>query len=68
MLEVFVGKVRKTGFFQKAGFPGNSDKNLGIYSSKHQDSDHHLGLRQRAGENQRFEAHFSTPPPDGLHE
>jgi hypothetical protein len=32
MLEVFAGKVRKTGFFQKAGFPGNSDNNFGIYS------------------------------------
>jgi hypothetical protein len=31
MLEVFAGKVRKTGFFQKAGFPGNADKNSGIY-------------------------------------
>jgi hypothetical protein len=31
MLTVFAGKVRKTGFFQKAGFPGNSDKNFGIY-------------------------------------
>jgi hypothetical protein len=29
MLEVFAGKVRKTGFFQKAGFPENSDKNFG---------------------------------------
>jgi hypothetical protein len=29
--EVFSGKVRKTGFFQKAGFPGNADKNFGIY-------------------------------------
>jgi arylformamidase len=33
MLEVFAGKVRKTGFFQKAGFPGNSDKKIGIYGS-----------------------------------
>jgi hypothetical protein len=31
MLEVFAGKVRKTGFFQKAGFSGNSDRNFGIY-------------------------------------
>jgi hypothetical protein len=23
MLTVFAGKVRKTGFFQKAGFPGD---------------------------------------------
>jgi uncharacterized protein (DUF362 family)/Pyruvate/2-oxoacid:ferredoxin oxidoreductase delta subunit len=28
VLEVFAGKVRKTGFFQKAGFPGNSEKIL----------------------------------------
>jgi hypothetical protein len=31
MSEVFAGKVRKTSFFQKAGFPGNSDKKFGIY-------------------------------------
>jgi hypothetical protein len=29
--KVFAGKVRKTGFFQKAGFPGNSDRIFGIY-------------------------------------
>ena len=29
---VFSGKVRKTGYFQKAGFPGNSERILGIYS------------------------------------
>jgi hypothetical protein len=28
MLEVFAGKVRKTGFFQKAGFPGIRTKIL----------------------------------------
>jgi hypothetical protein len=31
MIKVFAGKVRKTGFFQKAGFPGNSDRIFGIY-------------------------------------
>ena len=31
MISVFAGKVRKTGFFQKAGFPGNSERILGIY-------------------------------------
>jgi hypothetical protein len=30
-INVFAGKVRKTGFFQKAGFPGNSDRIFGIY-------------------------------------
>jgi hypothetical protein len=30
MIKVFSGKVRKTGFFQKAGFPGNSDRIFGI--------------------------------------
>jgi hypothetical protein len=30
MIKVFAGKVRKTGFFQKAGFPGNSDRIFGI--------------------------------------
>jgi hypothetical protein len=30
MIKVFAGKVRKTGFFQKAGFPGNSDRFFGI--------------------------------------
>jgi hypothetical protein len=30
MINVFAGKVRKTGFFQKAGFPGNSDRIFGI--------------------------------------
>jgi hypothetical protein len=29
--KVFAGKVRKTGFFQKAGFPGNSERIFGIY-------------------------------------
>jgi hypothetical protein len=32
MINVFAGKVRKTGFFQKAGFPGNSVRIFGIYS------------------------------------
>jgi hypothetical protein len=31
MIKVFAGKVRKTGFFQKAGFPGNSEIIFGIY-------------------------------------
>jgi hypothetical protein len=31
MLEVFAGKVRKTGSFQKSGLPGNSDRSLGTY-------------------------------------
>jgi hypothetical protein len=31
MIKVFAGKVRKTGFFQKAGFPGNSERIFGIY-------------------------------------
>jgi hypothetical protein len=31
MTKVFAGKVRKTGFFQKAGFPGDSDRIFGIY-------------------------------------
>ena len=31
MLNVFAGKVRKTGFFQKAGFPGNSERIFCIY-------------------------------------
>jgi hypothetical protein len=31
MINVFAGKVRKTGFFQKAGFPGNSETIFGIY-------------------------------------
>ena len=31
MINVFTGKVRKTGFFQKAGFPGNSERIFGIY-------------------------------------
>jgi hypothetical protein len=31
MRKVFAGKVRKTGFFQKAGFPGDSDRIFGIY-------------------------------------
>jgi hypothetical protein len=30
MIKVFAGKVRKTGFFQKAGFPGNSERIFGI--------------------------------------
>jgi hypothetical protein len=34
MLEVFAGKVRKTGFFQKAGFPGNPDNNFGIHYNR----------------------------------
>jgi hypothetical protein len=38
MLEVFDGKVRKTGFFQKAGFPGNTDKNFGIYHIRNTDT------------------------------
>jgi hypothetical protein len=36
MLEVFAGKVRKTGFCQKAGFPENSDKNFGISHDRRQ--------------------------------
>ena len=32
MINVFSGKVRKTGFFQKAGFPGNSERIFGIYT------------------------------------
>jgi hypothetical protein len=34
MIKVFAKKVRKTGFFQKAGFPGNLESNFGftIYS------------------------------------
>jgi hypothetical protein len=31
MIRVFAGKVRKTGFFQKPGFPGNSEGIFGIY-------------------------------------
>jgi hypothetical protein len=31
MIKVFAGKVRKTGFFQKTGFPGNSERIFGIY-------------------------------------
>jgi hypothetical protein len=31
MIKVFAGKVRKTGFFQKAGFPGDSERTFGIY-------------------------------------
>jgi hypothetical protein len=31
MINVFAGKVRKTGFFQKAGFPGSSERIFGIY-------------------------------------
>jgi hypothetical protein len=31
MINVFAGKVRKTGFFQKPGFPGNSERIFGIY-------------------------------------
>jgi hypothetical protein len=31
MTKVFAGKVRKTGFFQKAGFPGDPDRIFGIY-------------------------------------
>ena len=31
MIKVFAGKVRKTGFFQKAGFPGNSERIFGIH-------------------------------------
>jgi hypothetical protein len=31
MINVFSGKVRKTGFFQKAGFPGGSERIFGIY-------------------------------------
>jgi hypothetical protein len=31
MMKVFARKVRKTGFFQKAGFPGNSEGIFGIY-------------------------------------
>jgi hypothetical protein len=30
MIKVVAGKVRKTGFFQKAGFPGDSERILGI--------------------------------------
>jgi hypothetical protein len=35
MIKVFAGKVRKTGFFQKAGFPGNSDTIFGICYNCH---------------------------------
>jgi hypothetical protein len=31
MIKVFAGKVRKTGFSQKAGLPGNSEKIFGIF-------------------------------------
>jgi hypothetical protein len=31
MIKVFAGMVRKAGFFQKAGFPGNSERIFGIY-------------------------------------
>jgi hypothetical protein len=34
MIKVFAGKVRKTGFFQQAGFPGNSERMLGIYYTR----------------------------------
>jgi hypothetical protein len=30
MIKAFAGKVRKTGFFQKAGFPGDSERIFGI--------------------------------------
>jgi len=35
MFAIFAGKVRKTGFFQKAGLPANSDKNVAISYSAH---------------------------------
>jgi acetate---CoA ligase (ADP-forming) subunit alpha len=31
MIKAFAGKVRKTGFFQKAGFPGDSQRIFSIY-------------------------------------
>jgi hypothetical protein len=34
MIKVFAGKVRKTGFFQKAGFPGDSERTFGIYYNR----------------------------------
>jgi hypothetical protein len=33
MIKVFAGKFRSTGFFQKAGFPGDSERIFGIYYS-----------------------------------
>jgi hypothetical protein len=30
IIKVFAGKVRKTGFSQKAGFPGSPTENFGI--------------------------------------
>jgi hypothetical protein len=37
MIKVVAGKLRKTGFFQKAGFPGDSERILGhlLYTGIH---------------------------------
>jgi hypothetical protein len=42
---IFAGKVLKTGFFQKAGFQGNSERILGIFRK----SNFHPGLDPESG-------------------